>query len=311
MDFKMIEYICAINDAKTISQAAKNLFISQPALSQQLSKAEQELGIPIFVRSGNKMVPTLAGEMLIREGREMLMAREKMMGQLTHLSIGQMETVRFGISPFYSKYYLPILLSHFQKKCPHVKLQIVEEISSRLEEMLINGQLNLAFLPTEPPKLGLQYQPIYIEEIFIGIPVDHSANAYAIPAPERSYLDLTRLRNEPFICMNSPQKFHSMSQRILRHFSIKPDIVFETPNWDTICFMVAGGVGVGFLPDVLIHKHLQEPNFYRIAGIDATLTYAAVYAEGKRLSHFELMLVETFMGVLKEQSHAKRNLPLR
>lgn len=79
MDFKTIEYICAINDAKTISQAAKNLFISQPALSQQLSKAEQELGIPIFVRTGNKMVPTIAGETLIREGREMLMAREKMM----------------------------------------------------------------------------------------------------------------------------------------------------------------------------------------------------------------------------------------
>lgn len=300
MDFKTIEYICAINDAKTISQAAKNLFISQPALSQQLSKAEQELGIPIFVRTGNKMVPTIAGEMLIREGREMLMAREKMMSQLTRLSKGQMETVRFGISPFYSKYYLPHLLQHFSKKCPHVQLEIVEELSSRLEELVLEGRLNLAFLPTEPPKAGLQYRPIYIEEIFIGIPSGHPANAYAIPAPERAYLDLTHLRNEPFVCMSPPQKFYSMSQRILRHFSIKPEIVLETHNWDTICFLVAGGMGVGFLPDVLIHKHLQEPNFYRISGINAQRAYAAVYAEGKKLSHLELMLVDAFAEMFKE-----------
>lgn len=299
MDFKTIEYICAINDAKTISQAAKNLFISQPALSQQLSKAESELGFPIFVRTGNKMHPTIAGELLIREGREMLMAREKMMGKLTHLSVGQMETVRFGISPFYSKYYLPHLLQHFQKKCPHVKFQIVEELSSRLEELVLDGELNLAFLPTEPPKAGLQYRPIYIEEIFIGIPANHPANAYAIPAPERPYLDLTHLRNEPFICMAAPQKFHSMSQRIMRHFSIKPEVIFETHNWDTICFLVAGGMGVGFLPDVLIHKHLPEPNFYRISGIDAQRSYAAVYAEGKCLSHYELMLVDTFAEMFK------------
>ena len=68
MDFKALEYICAISEAKTISQAAKNLFISQPALSQFLSKLERELGTPIFDRSGNMMKLSSAGEILVRDG---------------------------------------------------------------------------------------------------------------------------------------------------------------------------------------------------------------------------------------------------
>ena len=64
--------------------------------------------------------------------------------------------------------------------------------------------------------------------------------------------------------------------------------------------LVARGIGVGFLPEVLIHKHLREPNFYRIAGIDSTRSYAAVYARGRRLSYSELNLIAVFQELLKK-----------
>lgn len=300
MDFKALEYICAINDAKTISQAAKNLFISQPALSQYLSKIEQEVGTSIFVRTGNIMTPTAAGELIIREGRALLKEREAMMDQLNHLSVRRMETLRFGISPFYSKYYLPRLLTYYREHFPQVKLEIIEHPSTELEQLVLDGELNLCFIPTEPMRDGLIYRPIYMEEIMIGLPANHPANDHAIPAPDRPYLDLTLLRNEPFISLVPELKFYRMSQRIMRHFSIQPEITFETSNWDTVCRLVAGGIGVGLLPGVLIHKYLQEPMFYRIAGIDATRAYSAVYAEGKRLSRLELTLIDTFMELLKD-----------
>ena len=109
MDFKALEYICAISEAKTISQAAKNLFISQPALSQFLSKLERELGTPIFDRSGNMMTLTSAGEILVRDGSKLLLSRNEMLHRVAELSDERAETLRFGVSPFYSKYYLPLL----------------------------------------------------------------------------------------------------------------------------------------------------------------------------------------------------------
>ena len=127
MDFKALEYICAISEAKTISQAAKNLFISQPALSQFLSKLERELGTPIFDRSGNMMTLTSAGEILVRDGSKLLLSRNEMLHRVAELSDERAETLRFGVSPFYSKYYLPLLFPYYREHHPNIRLDIVEK----------------------------------------------------------------------------------------------------------------------------------------------------------------------------------------
>mgnify|MGYP000599206492 CR=1 FL=1 len=299
MDFKALEYICAISEAKTISQAAKNLFISQPALSQYLTKIEKELGAPVFVRTGNVMTLTAAGEILAREGRALLMAREEMLGQVERLSKGNAETLRFGISPFYSKYYLPLLVPYYRTNYPNIQLSIVEQASTELEQLVLDGELDLCFIPAEPVREGLTYRPIYMEEIMIAVPPSHPANAHAIPSAGIPYLDVALLRNEPFVELVPSLKFSKMSQSIFKHFSITPHVVYKSTNWDTVCMLVAGGIGVGFLPKVLIHRHLHEPKFYRISGIDSTRTYAAVYTRGKRLSPSALNLISVFQKLLE------------
>ena len=155
MDFKALEYICAISEAKTISQAAKNLFISQPALSQYLSKIEQSLGTPVFVRSGNVMTLTSAGEILVREGRALLMAREEMMAQVTGLSSAGAETLCFGVSPFYSKYYLPLLLPYYRAHFPHIRLKIIEQSSRNWSSRCWMAPWICASFPPNPCGRGL------------------------------------------------------------------------------------------------------------------------------------------------------------
>lgn len=299
MDFKALEYICAISEAQTISQAAKNLFISQPALSQYLSKVEQELGTPLFVRTGSTMTLTSAGAIVVREGRALLTARKELMGQVASLASGRAETLRFGISPFYSKYYLPMLLPYYRANHPHIRLNIIEQSSTELEQRVVDGDLDLCFIPAEPTREGLTYRPIYMEEIMIAVPPDHPVNAHAVPSGGTPYLDLSLLRNEPFVELVPSLKFSKMSRRILRHFSITPNVIYESTSWDTVCMLVARGIGVGFLPKVLMHRHLHEPRFYRICGIDSTRTYSAVYASQHRLSHSALNLINVFQRLLE------------
>lgn len=299
MDFKAIEYLCAIVEAKTISQAAKNLFISQPALSQYVAKIERDLGTPVFIRNGHAMALTSAGEILVREGRALMAEREKMLSHIASLSDQAQEVIRFGISPFYSKYYLPLLIPYYREHYPHVKLDIVEMSSTALEDEVLAQRLDFCFIPAEPMRDGLAYQPICMEEIMIGIPPGHPANKHITPSPGIPYLDISVIKDEPFVALIPSLKFSRMSQRILRHFGITPDTVYETTNWDTVCMLVAKGVGVGFLPEVLMHMHLHEPNFYRIAGLDSTRAYAVVYAKGKHLSHAALNLINIFIENLK------------
>ncbi|MDD6143193.1 MAG: LysR family transcriptional regulator [bacterium] len=301
MEFKALEYICAINDAKTVSQAAKNLFISQPALSQYLNKIEQEVGTAVFVRTGNVMMPTAAGELLIREGRMLLKEREKLLSSLTCLNDSPTEIVRFGISPFYSEYYLPGLFSFYHEHFPQIKLDAIERKSTELEQLVLDGELNLCFIPTEPMREGLVYRPIYMEEILIGLPPNHPANHHAVTAPGRPYLDLSLLRDETFVALIPELKFSYMSKRLMKHFSIRPEIIFRTSNWNTVCSMVASGIGVGLLPDVVTRKYHDSPVCYRIAGVDATRAYSAVYVKEQNLSHLEVTLIESFAELFKRK----------
>ena len=299
MEFKALEYIVAISEGKSVSQAAKKLFVSQPALSQYMAKVEQELGTPVFVRTGNTIALTLAGELLAREGKALLQARDDMMARLAGLTEDSNETLRVGISPFYSKYYLPLLLPHYRQHCPHVQLKVTEKVSTELERLTLAGDLDLSFVPADPECTGLSYRPVYIEEIMIALPPDHPANRYAVPSAGIPYLDITCLKDEPFVELNPLFKFYKMSQRILRHFSITPNVVYESTSWDTVCMMIACGIGVGFLPKVLMRRHRDEPRFYRIAGIDSTRAYSAAYPKDKPLSMTALNLI-TVLGRLLE-----------
>ena len=245
------------------------------------------------------MTLTSAGAIVVREGRALLTARKEMMGQVASLASGRAETLRFGISPFYSKYYLPLLLPYYRANHPHIQLNIIEQSSTELEQRVLDGDLDLCFIPAEPTREGLTYRPIYMEEIMIAVPPAHPVNAHAVPSGGTPYLDLALLRNEPFVELVPSLKFSTMSRRILRHFAITPNVIYESTSWDTVCMLVAHGIGVGFLPKVLMHRHLHEPRFYRIFGIDSTRTYSAVYASQHRLSHSALNLINVFQRLLE------------
>lgn len=89
----------------------------------------------------------------------------------------------------------------------------------------------------------------------------------------------------------------------MKHFSMKPNIVFRTSNWNTVCSLVASGSGVGLLPDVIAHRFPDSPIYYRIAGVDATRAYSAVYQKGRKLSQLEMNLISCFKEVLSNRKN--------
>ena len=296
MTFKLIEYVIAVSEEGSFSRAAQRLFVSQPALSQAIRKAETEMGAALFMRDTHTVTLTPAGELLVREGRELLRQRDDLKNRIAGLSAARSDKIRFGISPFYSKYYLPVVLPYFSQHFPSVKLEIKEEISLELEQMVIDEKLDFCFVPLKPQNPRLSYEVIYMEEILLAVPPGHPVKAYATPSPTLPYIDLRYLENEPFIALKPVQKFSSMSVNLCAQAGFKPRIVYETLNWDTVNTLVADGIGVGFVPDILPSRSLvnRRPDYYRMAGMDTLRPYAVACKKGTSLSPLALQLVEVF-----------------
>jgi len=262
MNIRSFEYFIAIVEHPTLSSAAEALFISQPALSQQIRKIEEEVGAELFLRKGHTISLTPAGDAFLICSRRILQSYQAMQREVQLLKTSTRSSVRMGISPFYSQHFLPKMLPGFLLDHPEVSVDLVEEISVNLEARLLAGDLDFCTLPLFPQNELLEYETIYHEKILLAIPRNHPLNVnYPADAMEtRSFptLDLSYLKNEPFIGLKKVQKFSAIGLRVCKEAGFTPRTVCETMNWETVHMMIATGLGVGFIPEILIGS-IQDP----------------------------------------------------
>lgn len=299
--FRQIKYLLAVQRCRSLSEAARQLYISQPALSQTMKQMEEELGFQLIDRSARPLTLTPIGKMMAEDGQKLLDQREEMMNRLRRQTSSQQVTLRLGISPFYSKYYLPQLYRHLAERYPYLTLDVTEAISVQLEGMMLAGKLDLCFVPVEPKNPKLQYEEVCMEEILLAAPAGSMLERYAIPSSGLPYLDLKWTRDENYIVLSPEQKFSRMSNELLSHIGAPPRIVHQTMNWDTVHILAACGLGVGFIPEVLYGTPStgKRPLYFRIANQKAVRSYAVAYCKHAELSSLARMTVDVFHDLVR------------
>ena len=299
MNIRSFQYFITIAQKPTLSAAAEALYISQPALSQQIRKIEEEVGAKLFIRKGHAMSLTPAGEAFLLCSRRILQFYETMQREVKMLSMAEKDTVHMGISPFYSQHYLPKILPPFLQQHPQINVDIVEEISVNLENKLLQGELDFCALPLYPKNELLEYETIYHEKILLAIPRNHPINAnYPLDAIEsKTYptIDLALMKSEPFIGLKKIQKFSSIGLRLCEEAGFVPRTICETMNWETVHLMIASGLGIGFVPEILI-GNIQDPEicpcYYQLPS-NVYRDYALVHRPGAIFSDAANILRES------------------
>lgn len=302
MQLRDIQYAVTVAKELSFSRAAQKLFISQPALSQSIKRLELELGTPLFIRENNTVRLTGAGELFVKEGREIIQLSARLKRSISNIASTRDEILRFGISPFYSKYYLPRIVPVFNRQFPAVTLDIAEKHSAALEELILEEEIEFCLIPLPIARKEIEFEPVYREQIVFAMPRDHVHIRYLTPAMSTGlpFIDLRHVRHEPFIFLKKEQKFTGMGLRLCDEAGFAPRIVFETMNWDTVHALVAGGMGVGFIPEMLIGSSPpgETPVYCRITAEHTTRSYGVAYKKGRDLSaaahHFIRIAKQTF-----------------
>ncbi|MBQ9301097.1 MAG: LysR family transcriptional regulator [Clostridia bacterium] len=302
VSFRMIEYLIALSEEGSFSLAAERLYISQPALSQAIRRMEQELGVTLLEKRTHRLRLTPEGTLMVREGRDLIARRDAMEHRMQELGSAHKATLHFGISPFYSKYYLPLVQPYFARNFPDARIQVTEEISVAIEQLLLEEKLDIGFLPREPENPRLAYEVLHTEEILLAVPADSPINVFAIPSPDLPRIELRHLAGEPFVALKPIQKFSTMHENLFRQTGFAPRIIHETMNWDTVNALAAAGIGSGFVPEMLRHVTFygRAPRYYRLEGQYAARDYAAVWKKGAPPPALALQLMELFRSNLAQ-----------
>ena len=165
MTFTQLEYVVAVDNARHFAKAAAQCFVSQPTLSMQIQKLEDELGIKIFDRSKQPVLPTEAGEAIIAQARNII-AETKAIHEIVQVQKGILHgRLALGIIPTLAPYLLPLFVSSFTKKYPHIKLVVNELTTDLIISKLREGKIDAGILVTPLQEAGISEDPLFYEEL--------------------------------------------------------------------------------------------------------------------------------------------------
>lgn len=144
MDIRELRCIIGIANARNMTKAAASLFVTQPALSKTLKKVEDQLGMQLFFRDGSSMTPTDAGLLVIERGKKIIREFDELNDQLTDLKNLKRERIQLGIPPVIAALDFPEIIMRFRRHFPDVSVEVHEYGARKLEDMVLDGTLDIA-----------------------------------------------------------------------------------------------------------------------------------------------------------------------
>ena len=191
MNLQQLDYIIAVDAHRHFAKAAEKTFVTQPTLSMMIHKLEEELGVRIFDRSKQPVVPTREGEEIIARAKQIMADVSRMREfakQLKHEISGEM---KLAVIPTLAPYLLPLFLKSFAEEHPLLKISIRELVTDEIINSLKNGDIDIGLLATPLNDPRLEEHPVFYEELFAYVAASEklSKKKYLLPKD----IDLSKL----------------------------------------------------------------------------------------------------------------------
>ncbi len=304
MELHQLRYFVAVVENGTFSRAAERVHVAQPSLSQQVRKLEDELGQPLFNRLGRSVELTDGGRQLLTRAREILRQVDDTQRQLQESSSGEAATLTVGALPMIAPYFLPPVMERFHREQPNVTLCLQEELTTRLVQEVIDGQLDFAIvaLPINDPRL--REEDLFAEPFYVVLPRDHRL------AKRKAPVTFKDLKNEAFILLHDMHRLGDKIMRICRHNEYHPNVLIRTLQLDTMHQFVARGFGISIVPEMARKEHGDGHVYRPLSGKNATRRVGVIWRKKSYRSKTAGRFIEMLKEARSEAPGARASSPV-
>ena len=248
MDFKQLHYITAIAESQNITRAAENLFISRSALNYSLLNLEQEIGLPLFKRINNTMIPTAAGKVFLEHAYQILQISKDCRKNLEDMVDCARGTLSLGITPGYGQALFSVVFPEFYKAYPKYDLDLVEGNVKDLYSYLLSGRIDFAWSGFHCEEAGLEHTIFHKSEVLLAVPeakCRHRSSGHYI---QTEPADLSLYRDERFVLMKSSSLIRDIANLYFEQAGFTPHILFECSKIDMTHAIAQEGIALTFVP---------------------------------------------------------------
>jgi LysR family hydrogen peroxide-inducible transcriptional activator len=241
MNLRDLQYLVALAEHRHFGRAAAASFVSQPTLSTQIRKLEDELGVILIERGPRRVMFTRAGELVVAHARRILGEVHAMREQARRLSDPEAGTLRLGIFPTLGPYLLPHVIPELHRRFPRLELLLVEEKTHEVVAQLLDGRLDAGLLamPIDHDRLHEEY--LFTEPFLLAAPEHH-------PLAERSALRVNELEGESLLLLEDGHCLRDQALEVCASAGASERAGFRATSLETLRQMVAADVGITLLP---------------------------------------------------------------
>lgn len=248
MELKELEYIVTTAEEGSISRAAERLYIAQSSLSQYLSRCEAELGVKLFRRTSNGVRLTSAGDLYVRNARQMLIQYQQVKKRLTDMNAPVEGVIHFGISTFRGSYLLPKAMHLFRQEVPNVEVVIHEYDSSVLERKIASGTLDMALVAVSQDQWQNQGTFLMKDEVVLVASRDHPVMEFVREGggPNCPWVELGEIAHLDFLISGRAAMLGSVAQQEFEKLGMEPKSVCGNLTAPMAAALARRGLGVAF-----------------------------------------------------------------
>ena len=305
MNMKQALYFKTIAQYGTITAAAKQLYISQPSLSQTLRQIEDEVGTPLFDRSTSPFHLTYAGERYLKAVEAMLDIETRLKEEIESIRRDDGGRLRLGISVTRAMQVLPDVIPIFTKAYPNVTIELTEAASASLERLLQKGQIDLALAALEANEANIAYE--LIEKESIGILAGKDSQLAQL-VPSGTPISLEMVEKEAFVSLDTSHSSRIIQDRLFRRYNIRPKILLETSSLEVARRVALKSGACMVLPDVYADEFVFNSGgaFYPLKDYENHRHFYACYRNDENTKKYIRDFVSITTSVLNQTTHGKR-----
>jgi len=245
MDWHQINYFETLAKVQHMTKAAKQLSISQPALSRSIAKLEDELGVQLFDRKGRNIYLNRYGKIFLKRVeqsiRQIELGKQEIWDE-THPHHGN---VPIAFIPSLGVSMVPDIISAFRKEFPHIQFQLTQAGNQEIFELLKMREVDLAFTALHHTDLDIVWEQILTEELFLAVSTEH-------PLAVHDTVDLAMAKDEPFISFKDKNLLQIIIQDACEKAGFTPNVVFKGEDIGASAGLIGAKLGVSLIPDLHI-----------------------------------------------------------
>lgn len=312
-----MDYIYEVYREKSFSTAAKKMYVTQPALSSAVRKAEAKIGAALFDRSTVPVQLTDAGKVYIQAVEQIRTIKEDMLNNIRDVSEVKTGHIIVSGENFVSAFILPEILMEFYKKYPGISVELMESNMHNLQTQLLESKTDLLIDYDFDPELYTSF-PLLNDELLLAVPSDYPINrklrAYRLTDEEIAScrnldtdiaeVDIAQFAEIGFVMLKKGNDMNHRVSTLCEEAGISPKPVIYTDQLITAYNMARSGMGAAFITDTLV-RSVREPSrcvFYKIAGQSAKRTLCIGYKKNRYQSRAVQAFIQTARDVYKEKT---------